>query len=228
MMNGMSFSVVDPAVPSVVDTVFSYDPVLSPNGRWIVFRKFYPRSTERPASDEYLLYDFSVGPARNRAPGSSRDEDIDVGTSIYPAGWKNEFGDNVGAAEAQQHWHESAFYWSPDSRSILFADRNQGKDVLVLISIDQKGTATASVSPFPGGLDCDDPRASAKGRTAKPTGLRQVVFGPQMGGDRLLFVDFEGEACLPKTQQLHGGDFRPAQVEVRPPNPPGRKSVKRN
>jgi hypothetical protein len=227
MMNGMSFSVVDPAAPSVLDTVLAYDPVLSPDGRWIVFRKFYPRQTELPASDEYLLYDLSVSSARNRRSSRDRDDDIDVGTSIYPVGWKNEFGDNVGAPEAQQHWHESAFFWSPDSRSILFADRNQGKDVLVLISIDRNGTATASVSPFPGGLDCDDPRASAKGRTAKPTGLRQVVFGPQTGGDRLLFVDFEGEVCLPKTQQIHSDEFKPAQLEIRPPNAPGRKSVKR-
>lgn len=226
MMTGKSFSIVDPAKPSTIDTVWGYDPLLSPDQKWIVFRKFFPRQTDEPASDEYLRYDLSRTPAQNRSPGVGLDWTEEVGTAIYPLGWKNELADNIGAPEDQQHHHLSTFFWAPDSRALVFADVNQGKRSVVLITIDEKGATTASVSPFPDSMECDDPAAAAKGKKAQPTGLRHVEFAPQQGPDRLMFVDFEADGCAPKTQQLHTDSFQPAKTEPRVLEPPTRKTIK--
>jgi len=225
MSNGSSFSIVDPTKPSLVDTVWAYGPVLSPDEKWIVFRKFYPRTTDLPASDEYLRYDLSKSPMQNRSPGDTIDDQFDVGTAIYPLGWNNELVDNIGAPESQQHWHQSNFFWAADSRAVLFADRLMEERNIVLVTIDEKGATAASVFPIPGGMECADPSAAAKGKEAQPTRLRRIEFGPQEGPDRMISIDFEADGCAPKTLQLHSDSFQPAKTEPRVVERPTRKAV---
>ena len=163
---GTNVSIIDTEKGALVDTFLVYDPVLSPDKRWLVYRKFFPRQTDLPASDEYLLYDLLKSPAQNRPsePFSMDRLDADVGTPIYPLGWKNESGDNIGAPENQRHSHISPLFWSPDSRAVVFADIfHENAPDLVLIAIDYKGATTASIYPY-SPLGCKGEEAIARSK----------------------------------------------------------------
>ena len=228
--NGSSFHIVDTASTSLLDTVLTLYPSTSPDQRWIVYNKFVPRSTELPPSSEYLLYYLSKSPVQNRAPGVSLDDTVDVGAPIYPSGWKNESGDNIGAPTNQRHSHlpggEAGFFWAPDSKAIVFADSHLGKSYIVLITLDEKDATTASVYPFADTMDCADTSATARGMQAEQTRLGHVEFGPQQGADRILFVDFQARGCNPKAIQLHRDSFQPSKSEARVLETPARKALK--
>jgi hypothetical protein len=168
-------------------------------------------------------YDLSRSPAQNRSPGD-RDPDDDVGTAIYPPGWKNEMGDVYDAPEDQMHFSLSPFFWAPDSRAVVFADANQKQNFVVFIAFDESGGATASVYPFPASLECDDPTAAANGQKAQPNGLRSVEILPRQGADRSMFIGFEADGCIPKPVQLHSDSFKPARTEARVVLPPTHKA----
>jgi hypothetical protein len=222
--NGTSLYVIDGANPSLLDTVLAFYPRMSPDQTWVVYVKFYPRHTELPPSTEYLLYDLSRTPRQNRAPGVRLDENVDVGTSIYPPGWKNEPGDNVGAPQGQRHGMAPPFFWSPDSRDIVFEDvdgSGQRSIVLIRIGADRARTA-ASVLPFADSIECG-PGAS-EGKIARPTGLRHVEFGPQQATDRVVLVDYEAGSCNPRTVQFRANDFKAARIEPRVVEKPTRKA----
>jgi len=121
---------------------------MSPDQRWIVYRKAYPsQGTELPVSQEYLLYDLSKSPAQNRAPGVALDDNGDVGAPIYPLGQKNLPGDNIGVPDHQLHSMVSDFYWSPDSKALVFADLLLDKVSLVLVPFSGSVADGALVSP---------------------------------------------------------------------------------
>jgi hypothetical protein len=186
---GTKISIVDIEKPALIDTFLVYDPILSPDRRWIVYRKFFPRQTDLLSSDEYLLYDLSKNPAQNRPtePFSLDRLDTDVGTPIYPPGWKNEPSENIGVPDGQRHGHKSSFFWSPDSRAIVFTDIFQeGEPDVVLIAINEKGATAAFVHPY-NAMECKGEDASAMGQQAQPA----VAFGPQQETDLLIFVKFQ-------------------------------------
>jgi hypothetical protein len=111
-----NIAIIDSAKASLLDSFYGFSAVLSPNQKWLVYGKFYPRHTELPPSDEYLLYDLTKSPAQNRPPGVALDDRDDVGAVIFPLGQKNLPLDNIGVPEDQQHQFSSeTFYWAPDS-----------------------------------------------------------------------------------------------------------------
>lgn len=215
--DGTSINIVDIAQGTLVDTFLSYDPVLSPDKRWIIFRKFLPRNTELPASDEYLLYDLSKSPAQNRPTGVYTHRpgdwdiglDVDVGRAAYPAGWKNESGDNIGVPTEQRHGLTSPFFWSPDSGAIVFSDLGSHGSSLVRISIEETGVTKASVYPLPVAKGCNVDQAG------QYTFVRRIEFGPREASDQLLFADVETTGCSTRSLQLHSAEFRPAKAESR-------------
>jgi hypothetical protein len=219
---GANLSLVDEAHSQYLDTFLAHYALMSPDRRWIVYEKFYPRSTELPSSSEYLLYDLAKSPADNRAPGAGLAENTDMGAAIYPVGWKNESGDNIGAPENQQHGFIAPFFWASDSNAILFADGFMGKRNFVLVTIDEDAHTTASVYPFPEAAECGD----GSGRTLQPSGIRHVEFGPPEGSDRVMSIDVAGNGCTPKTLQIRADDFKPAKREGRVIPKPTRKTIK--
>jgi hypothetical protein len=64
-----SIYVIDEATPALLDNFGGYQPIMSPDQRWIVYRKSYSPHNSEPVTEEYLLYDLSKGPADNRAGG---------------------------------------------------------------------------------------------------------------------------------------------------------------
>ncbi len=205
--NRFSLSIIDGAHSARLGTFLAFDPRMSPDQRWIAFHKHYPRNTELPSSDEYLLYDLSKSFADNWPLGIDPGDDSAVGRAIYPVGWKNESGDNIGAPANQQHGAISPFFWAPDSRAILFADTLMDQRNFVLVKIDDDARTTASVYPFPEAIECGD----GSGRNLQPSGIRHVEFGPLEGSDRLMSIDVDGNGCTPRTLQIRADDFKPAK-----------------
>ncbi len=221
---GTNISIVDVDKAALTDTFLVYDPILSPDRRWIVYRKFFPRQTDLPASDEYLLYDLSKSPTQNRPsePFSMDRLDTDVGIPVYPVGWKNEPGDNIGAPDDQRHGHMSPFFWAPDSRAIVFTDMVQeDKPDIVLITIDNMGATTASVYPYDA-MECKDENARATGKQAQPA----VEFGPKQGADLPIVIKFQSAGCTPMTLKLNRDNFRAAKRENRVIERPTHKTIK--
>jgi hypothetical protein len=85
--NSTNMLIVDVQKGAMVDHFQGFDPAMSPDQRWIAFRKFYPRHHDLPLSEEYLLYDLSKNPSQNRAPGIDLTDWETVGRTIFPVGW---------------------------------------------------------------------------------------------------------------------------------------------
>lgn len=212
--------ILDPAKPSLLDSFGGYQMLMSPDQRWIAFRKYYPsHGVELPVSEEYLVYDLSEAAAGNRANGIALSDDGDVGAPIFPLGQKNLPGDNIGVPEDQRHGMASnSFYWSPDSKALAFADSLLGEVSLVYIPIGDSGAPGAFVDEVKGIAGCDS-------GYSRP--VSNVEFGPDEGTDRLIFVSFS-PGCPQKPLQLHRIDFQPAKAEVHKPPTFTRKAVKGN
>lgn len=57
---GFEISIVDLKRGDVSDSFLAYDPVMSPNQRWIAYRDFFPPQSQVLFSEEYLLYDLEA------------------------------------------------------------------------------------------------------------------------------------------------------------------------
>lgn len=207
--------ILEESTPALVDSFGAYGPLMSPDQRWIAFRKAYPpHGMELPVSEEYLLYDLSRGPALNRGIGVPLTDGRDVGAPVYPLGQKNLPFDAAGLPAGQLHRVGSDFFWSPDSKALIFVDELLGKPTLVLVAIDGSGATQTSVYPL------DEPAACT---SAYPV-LRHAEFGPDQDGDRVIFLDFAAE-CLPQRMQVRSVDFKQARPETHT-RPPSRKAIR--
>jgi len=229
---GFSVIVIDTAKGVMLDRFLAYyTPSMSPDQRWLVFPKFYPRFTELPASDEYLIYNLSKSPEANRPSGAKQagELDVDVGSVIFPVGWKNESGDNIGRPEEQQHGMGPVF-WAPDGRSLVFDDGVMNTHSVVWVTITENGVTSARVHPFPSAEECPNFGLNGELQEGPPTALSDVEFGPGEGVGALLLLKFRSDlgelGCASKPIALYAADFQPAKVEIRVPEKGRRKAKK--
>jgi hypothetical protein len=209
--------IIDIQKAAVVDNFPAYHPSVSPDGKWIVYQKYYPRSTELPASSVYMRYDLSKTAAGNRPLGMDDQSlsglDFNVGTTIYPAVLKDEDGDNVGLVKKQRHQMRQGFFWSSDSKAVVFIDEIQRKEFVVMIQFGEDGTTTPYATPFP--------KVEACIGTGKITGMTEIYlsgvdFGPEQKTDRVIMLSFKAEGgCAPKSVPLHRNSFDIAKPVVR-------------
>ena len=202
---------------SLLDYLWGFAPAMSPNQRWLVYRKFYPARTELPVSEEYLLYDLTKSPAQNRPPGIALSDYANVGSAIFPVGQKNLEGDNIELLPPeQQHgvgsgYSGPGFFWAPDSRAVAFGDFVQQKLSIVLVTLDAQANTTASVYPV-----------SLAGRCSPPIASNQLAYisridvGNKEVNDRPIRIDFWSgdEACSPKSLDIRSSDYQPPKAEI--------------
>ncbi|MBZ5585000.1 MAG: hypothetical protein LAQ30_22875 [Acidobacteriia bacterium] len=157
---------------SMVDEFLTYDPVRSPDGRWIVYRKFYPATAARNVSEEYRIYDLSKSRDKNRSHDA--EGNVVAGSLIYPFDQRPQSApsENARAAkgaereketeflsQAQQHRFGSySFYWSDDSRSLVFADSQFTKPVIVLLTLNGEILRTYTRTMSEADIACQGPR----------------------------------------------------------------------
>ncbi len=209
---GTDVFIIDTAKASLVDSFPTYFPVMSPDQRWIVYRKFYPTHGVE-ASDELLIYDLTKTPAQNR-PGGNSNSPTDVGRLLFPPGQSDIPFDNIGVPREQMHFIGRRLYWAADGRALLFKDQVEGRaDAVVLATLDNQAKWAVfehrvSVGEMCGG---DVPDADLNWR------IDRAEVGADRLGGRLITVDLghrSDRRCLPHLVQLYKNDFQPVKPEV--------------
>jgi hypothetical protein len=204
--------IVDPAKPAVVDDFFLWQPVISPDRRWIVYDKMSPAHGVEATSEE-LIYDLSKSPAQNRPDGDLTNT-ADVGAVLFPPGQQNVLGDNINVPRDQVHSLQSSFYWASDSRAILFEDKLEGQPYrIILITLDEKGTPTALEHGITAADLCGASLPDV--RTLLPR-LDRAEIGPDRNGARAMVLDLSSDdaRCPARILQLSSNDFKPTKTET--------------
>jgi hypothetical protein len=197
----------------VLDEFWTYNPSISPDQRWLVFRDFYPFTTDVTPSDQYLLYDLRKDAAGNRIPLSGHAEA--AGETIYPAVPNHVPFNNLGVPDDQIHQFRSdAFYWKPDSSSVIFADEFRGQVSIILVKTGEDEEPAAFIRNVSVAEVCG-------GNTAPREALLElkearVVDAVKEPSGILVKFGILGDGCQQHDLVLHSDEFRPAQVEITP------------
>lgn len=147
------FAVIDPAGVANTDEVYALDATVSPGGRWIAFRRFFPATHPGP-SDGVAVYDTRETPDSNHAVYPiAAEREWRAGRAIYPpAGqWKDA---NAVASPAEAHTLSSPLTWegARGAPVLLFSMRHGGTETLVLADL-ASDDVRACWGELPGGAD---------------------------------------------------------------------------
>jgi hypothetical protein len=201
---------------AVLDTIGARNPVVSPDQHWLVYRERYPTVVE-VVFEQYLLYDLTKSGAANAESPTSRNQ-RPPGRIVYPITENRVRLDDVIVRPEQRHEFASeSFFWSPDSRFIVFGDRVQDNVDIVIIDLSRQ-EMPAYVHELRTADVCDGPQpdsaivASARVASAEfgqtQQGLPNVWAHLSFGLARPTL----GAICT-KTPHLHSGNLRLAEVE---------------
>lgn len=125
------------------DSILCYGPMLSTEKRYIVYKKFYPRFADPPATSNVLLiYDLLKQPADNRLDQKRKNIGPDlIGIPIYPE-------DNL-KNRSYSVWIEDPskrhtvyppggkYLWTNDDKKLIFVDKYDGDNWLVAIDLSK-------------------------------------------------------------------------------------------
>lgn len=175
-----------------LDGIGARSPSVSPDQRWIAYRKFYPRFSAL-YTDEYLIYDLAKSPSGS--PAAVR--------QMYPPTVNH--APFYGAYDENRlHTFASkAFFWSPDSRFVMFADSmgEDGAREFSVVAVDVQARALTAYTHRV------DPQELCNG-AEQPT-LSRVEFGTLRG--RLPDTRLRFDPGCWKTLRLRDEHFRKAQ-----------------
>ena len=208
---GYDVKIIEQSTGILVDSFAAYDPVMSPNQRWIASRNFYPPQSEIRISEEYLLYDLDASPSDNRHNPTPYTSGV-LGWAMYPRFPGAAPMNLLDIPDSNLHlWRSKSFFWAPDSQSVVFAD-SVGPNlslVLVVIKNDKPQAYTHSLS-------IDDPCSST---------LEDASINPVPGRVPNVVARFSG--CEAQPLNLTSNDFQPAKIEVYEPRPRKKSTPKK-
>ncbi|HLI62113.1 MAG TPA: hypothetical protein VKV05_01850 [Terriglobales bacterium] len=122
---------------TISDTFLAGAPVISPDGRFIAFIKWFPpHGWNDPAiapDDHAMLYDMTKSALANRPAGVAPDDDTEVGINVYPGNGNKARDTSVPAQLA--HTFRGFAFWGPDSTKLAFTDEAQSSMKLVLVKV---------------------------------------------------------------------------------------------
>jgi hypothetical protein len=140
--------VVDVHQAKVIDYFLGLDPVISPDGRYIAFVRFYPSHGIESAEDRVRIYDLAQSASSNRpvkSPGAA--PSMEVGRPVYPLLPDEAARFNTDRPEEDAYHRISDFEWSSDSRSFAFGMTHGAHEMDVVLGSPADDTvSTASVS----------------------------------------------------------------------------------
>ncbi|HEY1215867.1 MAG TPA: hypothetical protein VGE93_19735, partial [Bryobacteraceae bacterium] len=123
--------VIDIGKAAVSDSFLCYSPEISPDGRFVVFVKFYPAHGIMSAEDHYMIYDVEKSADGNRPLNQSPHPAV-VGKVLFPPGVGNVASDNVDIDGPVHTMVSEKFFWGDDSRTVGFAEVFNGNYTLVV------------------------------------------------------------------------------------------------
>jgi hypothetical protein len=202
---------------SLVDQFDAYNPIVSPDQRWLIRRHFYSGHSEVPFSEEYLLYDLTKDAAGNTVGRPTPYIENMRGRVVYPAVADGAPFEHAAYALTDNQTHvfrSKSFYWSSDGTTVLFADSVKDVLSLVLVVLDpsEPKTLVHTVAPNEAceqgshgdvkqsWLSLSDGEVDAKGHVVQTR-----------------FWSSDEAACRPKLLVLSWSDFVPAPIENHPP-----------
>lgn len=153
LVSTKGFAVIDPAGVANTDEVYGLDASVSPGGRWIAFRRFFPPTHPGP-TEGIVVYDTRQSPDKNHAAYPiAAEREWRAGRAIYPPadGWKDA---NAVVPSGDAYTLSSPLTWEGGRSApvLLFAMRQAAHETVVLadLSGDQPRTCW---KPLPGGAD---------------------------------------------------------------------------
>lgn len=120
----------------LVDQFPCFDPIISPDHRFLAFIKSFPGHPGPVAvSNEYLVYDLTKGASYNR-PGFKSGVTYDLGWPVYPPGATNAVGENlIPGLDSPAHLLMSTRLFWLDSETFAFSDLFSGQNRLVVVNL---------------------------------------------------------------------------------------------
>lgn len=197
---------MDARKPALLDSFYAYTPTLSPDRRWLIFRRFYP-SHGVNASEQYFLYDAES----ERERGIDRGNDVSIadpaGILVYPRHPNGKPGDNIDLPLEMTHrFRTTEFYWAPDSSAVAFADSvDKNLSIVLVTSGADPGVYTAAISVAeicPGG----------EARLDEAT-LSDARIASLPEGDHDVSIEVRIPQCRPSVVLIAAKDFHRAAVE---------------
>jgi len=119
---GRDVAVVDSKHATLIDHFWCYQPSLSPNHRYIAFKRFFPEHgvDDQQSSNFEMLYDVAVDAAQNRASPPAKGDRINHGRLLYPPEYKTV--KTIRGAIPITHTFPSPAVWSVDSKKFVLLD----------------------------------------------------------------------------------------------------------
>lgn len=147
------FAVIDPAGTANTDEVYGLDAAVSPDGRWVAYRRFFPPTHPGP-SDGILIYDTKRSREDNHtAYPILAEREWRAGWALYPpaAEWKDS---NAVYQAADAYVLTAPIAWEGGQRPpvLVFAMRHGAQDAVVLARMRDAGVS-ACWSVLPGSAD---------------------------------------------------------------------------
>lgn len=188
---------------------------MSPDRGWFILRKFYPPQTALTVSEEYLLFPLRKIVRGALAIDTQNAEPPSSAFVVYPLGQNNAFMSNIGVKKDQVHIFKSrSFFWSEDSRAIVFADSVGESLNAVLVQISEEGPMTLVRS-----LSADDICELVSGSATSALTLFDArISAPRGDNSREVQMKFESSsaACQPKTIDMSTSEFYKPEPEEHP------------
>jgi hypothetical protein len=177
--------------------------------------------SELSQSDEYLLYDLTKSATENELSGADNGDEGRVMYPVVPGGGIPV--NRLGLPDSQFHRFEAGFYWAPDSKSLVFADKLLLQWSIVLVRIGVKDEITAYVRPITVPEVCPPPSAGIEPYIV----LSHVDLLPAADGSLNVVAQFgpAGKACGSTTLVFASSEFRLAEIERHAPPLPRKRAV---
>lgn len=195
---------------AVLDHIGSRDPVLSPDQHWLIYRQFYPPHVEVVA-EFYLLYNLAKDATGNSPPEIDRRFPRPSGRQVYPVTSDHFPHRHDEVLEPTHEFESESFYWSPDSRFVVFADTTAtGSKTIILVKVEESDITTYT-HPLQEGEICAN-RTDLRG-VLRGAILHGVEFIPTQAPLPDVWATFSGIRC-DDPLRLRAQDFKQAAVEV--------------
>lgn len=140
--------VIDIAGAVLVDEFLAARPVISPNARFIAYRKNVSRTEEPGSGAVYLVYDLSKSPEQNRMTStSSMDNVTDVGIAVYPEWNRTHSSYSVKSSDqGAVHSGQSPIRWLNDEWLVFLHQENSSIRAVALRVTQPVVTRQAAVN----------------------------------------------------------------------------------